>query len=205
MKRASSLIYLLAFAFAISTSPLTATAEPLAAAGIPNFHRVNDRLYRGGQPTDQGWTSLAKLGVRTVIDLRQVSEHSTTGEARAVEAAGMRYFNLPMDGFETPRPDQLAKALDLIDSGDTVFVHCKQGRDRTGTIVAVYRMEREGWNSHKALEEAESCGIHWFSLGMKRLIRGYHPASVDSLSQVARLPTAGSDLRGSGSAAEQAR
>jgi len=66
-----------------------------AAPGVPKFHQVNERIYRGAQPRGEGWDSLAKLGVKTVIDLRPESEHSCKAEKLAVEAAGMHYVNVP--------------------------------------------------------------------------------------------------------------
>ena len=50
--------------------------------GIPNFHQVNDHVFRGGQPAAEAWPSLAKLGVKTVIDLRREDEHSTARKPR---------------------------------------------------------------------------------------------------------------------------
>jgi len=69
-----------------------------AAPGVPNFHQVNERIYRGAQPKGEGWDCLAKLGVKTVVDLRRESEHSCKAEQRAVEAAGMHYVNVPLSG-----------------------------------------------------------------------------------------------------------
>lgn len=162
---------LLTVALAASV-PSAAWAEP-ALEGVRNFHRVNDRIFRGGQPTEEGFRNLAKLGVTTVIDLRHVKEHSTTDEAATVQRLGMRYVNVPMPSLKTPRTDQLAKVMELLDSGERVFVHCHQGKDRTGTAIAVYRIERDGWTNARALDEAEQLGMHWYHRGMKRLIRKY--------------------------------
>jgi protein tyrosine/serine phosphatase len=156
---------------AILASPAF-SADPIVE-GIPNFHQVNARLFRGAQPSVEAWSKLATLGVTTVIDLCREREHSTTLEARAVEAAGMRYVNFPMNGFATPSATEMAKALDLIESGDTVFVHCKLGMDRTGVVVAAYRIAREHWANQQALDEAEALGMHWYSSGMKRFILNY--------------------------------
>ena len=145
--------------------------------GVPNFHQVNARLYRGGQPSAAAWPKLAALGVTTVIDLCREREHSTAAEAKAVEAAGMDYVNFPMDGFATPTAAQMAEVLGLVEAGDTVFVHCKLGMDRTGVVVATYRIAREHWANQQALDEAEAFGMHWFSSGMKRFILNYRRPS----------------------------
>src|ERR1700684_3920587 len=79
-------------------------------AGVPNFHEVNDHVYRGAQPTDQGFQSLAKLGVKTITDLREPGDRSTS-ERKAVEAAGMRYVTIPFRGMSAPLPADVAKVL----------------------------------------------------------------------------------------------
>jgi protein tyrosine phosphatase (PTP) superfamily phosphohydrolase (DUF442 family) len=150
-----------------------AWAGDIPVPGIPNFHKANERLYRGGQPAGDAWDSLARLGVKTVIDLRRAEEHSIEAEARAVEAAGMRYVNVPLHGHVAPRETDIIKVLTILDSGDRVFVHCREGKDRTGTVVACYRIAVDGWENRKALTEAKSLGMHWYALGMKSYILGF--------------------------------
>ena len=152
---------------------VVAWAGDIQVHGIPNFHKINERLYRGGQPAGDAWERLAHLGVKTVIDLRREDEHSTEAEARAVKAAGMRYVNVPMNGRVVPRETDIIKILTILDSGDRVFVHCKQGKDRTGTVVACYRIAADGWENRKALSEATSLGMHWYDLGMKSYVLGF--------------------------------
>jgi len=159
----------------LSSLPLAALAQAPAIDGIPNFHQVTDRIYRGGQPQSGAWTQLASMGVTTVVDLRRPVEHSVQEESLAVVAAGMRYLNFPMNGFDTPTAAQLTTPLSWLDENEKVFVHCKQGMDRTGTVIAVYRISRQGWENQKALSEAKSLGMHWFESGMKRFIAGYRP------------------------------
>ena len=84
--------------------------------GIPNFHQVNDHVFRGGQPAAEAWPGLAKLGVKTVIDLRREDEHSTAAEAKDVAAAGMKYVNLPMKGVVAPASSQIEQVLALLNS-----------------------------------------------------------------------------------------
>src|SRR3954453_13044675 len=80
----------LAFA-AVSMQAFGASPVP---AGVGNFHQVSEHVYRGAQPTDEGFKNLAKLGVKTVIDLRLPDEHSISAEENAVKSAGMRYVNI---------------------------------------------------------------------------------------------------------------
>jgi tyrosine-protein phosphatase SIW14 len=159
---------------------LAVMAIPAGAAnfllpGIPNFHPVNDHLYRGGQPADGAWRNLANLGVRIVVDLRRRDEHATDVEAQAVKAAGMQYVNVPMSGMMAPNQTDVLKVFSLFDSKRPVFVHCKEGKDRTGTVIAYYRILRDHWQNRKALKEAESYGMHWLELAMKQYILIFQP------------------------------
>jgi tyrosine-protein phosphatase SIW14 len=168
-----------------AATALCGSAASADAPAIPNFHKVNGHIYRGGQPSAEGWTQLAKLGVTTVLDLRRdgEDEHSIAAEKQAVEKAGMRYVSVPTQGFSTPRDEDIAAILDLFDSKQVTFIHCKEGRDRTGTAVACYRIAREGWDSRKALKEAEKHGIHWYEFQMKRYLKNFEP---NQLAEVRR-------------------
>src|SRR6266496_4441470 len=72
-----------------------------APHGIKNFYQVDEHVYRGGQPTDEGFQYLSTIGVKTVIDLREADERSKA-EEDAVTAAGMKYINVPMTGLTPP-------------------------------------------------------------------------------------------------------
>jgi tyrosine-protein phosphatase SIW14 len=142
---------------------------------IPNFHQVNEHVYRGGQPSPESWQSLAKIGVKTVVDLRREDEHSTAEEAKAVAAAGMHYINVPMKGVVAPTNEQIAKVLAALNSQEPVFVHCKKGSDRTGTVIACYRISHDRWQRQQALQEAKSHGMGMVQLGLKRYIMAFQP------------------------------
>src|SRR5262245_20356096 len=164
--------------FAAITTVMYAAAGA-SAPGVSNFHQVSEHLYRGAQPSPDGIKSLAKLGVKTVIDLRRPTEHSCDAEDRAVEAAGMHYVSIPMNGFSAPTEEQVRKVLDAVDnSSGPVFVHCRRGADRTGTVIACYRISHDRWANRKALQEAKDCGMSWIEIAMQRYVLSYHAPTV---------------------------
>lgn len=166
----------LKFAFlALALLQVPSWAVDVDTAGLPNFHQVNVRVYRGGQPADAGFRTLAGLGVKTVIDLRRTDEHPTLSEEHTVEALGMRYINIPMSGTAAPPASDVLRVLGLLDTGaeGPVFVHCRRGADRTGTVIACYRIWHDGWSNDKALQEARSLGMNWIELGMKHYIMNF--------------------------------
>ena len=182
----------LALALAFS---LPAWSAQVDAPGIPNFHQVNERVYRGGQPAPEAWTGLAKLGVKTVIDLRREDEHSTAAEAQAVRAAGLNYVNIPMKGVVAPTNQQIAKVLSLLNSKEPVFVHCKRGADRTGAVIACYRIANDGWAHQKALSEAKALGMAWTQLGLKSYVKTFRPAVLEAVAGLEPDTAAGAPLK----------
>src|SRR5580704_13863836 len=77
-------------------------------AGIENFHQVDAHVNRGAQPTEEGFQYLAKVGVKTVIDLREADGRSRK-EEQMVTSAGMKYINVPMSGLTPPTPAEIDK------------------------------------------------------------------------------------------------
>ncbi len=184
--RSLSVLFLsLALGFASAASP--------EAPGVPNFHQVNERVFRGGQPADRAWNSLASLGIKLIVDLRPATEHPTQSEQRAVEAAGMRYVNIPMKRLGAPFEDAVVKALGLIlsESSGPVFVHCRRGADRTGTVIACYRVLHDHWENQKALAEARSYGMYAIERGMMHYILNFNPATAPLTADVLAAASSG--------------
>ncbi len=171
-------------ALLLAVACISGWAEQSAPNGVPNFHQVNDHIYRGAQPSHEGWKSLSALGVKTVIDLR--GDPSFQREAKAVQAAGMQFVSIPMNGLEAPADALMQKALELLNANQPVFVHCKEGKDRTGTVIACYRVAHDHWTNEKALEEAKSYGMHWFEAAMRRYIMAFQASAfAPALASVA--------------------
>ena len=142
---------------------------------LPNFHQVNPQLYRGAQPKAGGISKLAALGIKTIVNLRREDDH-TRAEAAAAQASGLRYFNIPMPGTSKPTDEQINRALALINAPENqpVFVHCQRGADRTGTVIACYRILKDGWTAGQAKKEAEHYGMYWTEFGMKDYIEDFY-------------------------------
>lgn len=163
-------ILLLSFIFVLPQHSLKAQS----LAGVSGFSKVDDHVYRGGQPNSDGLHSLAKQGIRTILDLRGANGRSDE-ERRIAESLGMRYVSVPMPSLSAPSDAMVAEALATLDDSTAwpVFVHCRRGKDRTGVVVACYRISRTGWNSAAALEEAREKGLSSVEVAMKRYILRY--------------------------------
>jgi len=144
---------------AVSSETKRAIPPKSKLRGVPNFGKVTPTLYRGGQPSHEGFANLAKLGINIVVDLRG----SRAGERRLVTGLGMRYVALPWRCF-SPHDEVFARFLTLLreNPGKKVFVHCKVGDDRTGMDIAAYRMAEQGWTPEDAKKEMAVYGVDWF-------------------------------------------
>ncbi len=149
--------------------PATAGKIPplVVEAPIPNFRQVHTWMYRGGQPDAAGLQYLASLNIRTVLSLRW-SAGVINAEQKQVCALGMNYVSIPLNYWTFPSLKQIEYFLSIVDdeAKRPVYIHCKHGADRTGVILAAYRIAREGWSAEEAYLEMKRCGFH--------LIRMYH-------------------------------
>jgi len=158
MIRRSNYASLLTAAFAIllsiSFSAVAKTNPNFPTVKIKNFGQMDDRFYRGARPKEEDYKALAALGVKTIIDL---TDNSRDYEQPAVEAAGLRYVNIPMVDKSYPSMEQVNEFLKVVNDPETgkFFVHCAGGRHRTGVVGAVYRFNHDGWNLEQVLAEME--------------------------------------------------
>jgi protein tyrosine/serine phosphatase len=145
------------------TPSTSAPAEKLEHPGLPNLGRVVPNLYRGGQPHAHGYDELRRLRVDIVVNLN-TSRSQIAHEKIEVESRSMRYVSIPWSASSVPGDTQVAEFLRLIrDSPDkTIFVHCYRGADRTGVMVAIFRMARQGWTPELALDEMQRFNFHGF-------------------------------------------
>ncbi len=147
-----------------STPPASGSpsiGRKIALAGVPNFGEVTPTLYRGAQPTSQGFDSLAKMGVNIVVDLRG----TRSSEREEVTKLGMKYVSIPWHCYH-PEDATFVRFLTLLreNPGKKVFVHCRVGEDRTGMMIASYRMAEQGWNAEAARREMDAFGFSTFHL-----------------------------------------
>ena len=104
----------------------------------------------------------------------------------------MRYVSIPFRGMSPPSPADVAKVLALFDdpSASPVFVHCRRGADRTGTVIACYRIAHNGWDNQKALQEAKQDGMSWTEVAMHHYVEHFQPTlNTAAASTVAMAAT----------------
>jgi protein tyrosine/serine phosphatase len=137
-------------------------AKPITLAGVPNLNQVTPLLYRSAQPDAEGFANLAKsLKVKTVIDLRE----SKTDEAY-LGTSKIRPYYVPMNALHITK-EQIIAALTLIRAHQgegPILVHCQHGADRTGVVMAMYRIIYQGWSKQQAIDEMKNGGYNFHSI-----------------------------------------
>jgi protein tyrosine/serine phosphatase len=158
----SSLLTLVAIlSFTIITAAQT-SPKPVDGINIKNFGQMDENFYRGGQPAEGDYTLLAAMGIHTIVDLRNDEESFAKS---AAEAAGLKYYNISMDGVSAPSDADVAEFLKIVNdpTSGKIFIHCKAGIHRTGAMGAVYRIAHDGWDYDKTYAEMKN---YEFSAGL---------------------------------------
>lgn len=139
-------------------APDMAASVPLK--GVDNFFRVTPDLYRAAQPDRDGMRALEAYGIKTVINLRR--HHSDVDE---VEGMSLTLVELPKNAWNVHDDAFVIKVLQAIrDAEKPVLIHCQHGADRTGLMVAMYRIIEQGWTREEALYELRNGGYGFHTI-----------------------------------------
>lgn len=193
--RKPRILLLAAFALAAIAPAFAATparpatwAVAVPARTIGNFYRVEPDLYRSARPQSDGFHELQTLGVRTILDLESPADDL------AAHGTSLKLFHVPMTAFGL-RDDLVLQALRIMadPANRPIVVHCQLGADRTGALMALYRVVVQGWSKEDALREMNGGGYHhssWF----RNLDQYVSAANVDALRKELGIAKPGETL-----------
>lgn len=130
-------------------------AEPVALDGVPNLHKINDNVYRSAQPTPEGIQNLEKIGIKTIINLRDF--HDDKDEAKGI---AVKRVDIPMLAWGV-KDEEVVQALKQLGnkSEGPYLIHCMHGADRTGVVSAMYRVVYDNWDKKRAIDEMRNGGF----------------------------------------------
>ncbi|SJZ82319.1 Protein tyrosine/serine phosphatase [Chitinophaga eiseniae] len=138
----------------LSTAMAHAQARVLPSGNVRNLHQVSDSIFRSAQPDHEDFSTLRKYGVASVLNLR--SRHS---DSAAATNTGLHLFHVEMEAKQFTDKEVIAALRVLRDAPKPVLVHCRHGSDRTGVVIAMYRVVMQHWSREEAIGEMERGGF----------------------------------------------
>ncbi len=164
---------------------LSAQTEPCDTClpGVVNFAKLDGVLWRGAQPTAEGFRALERAGARTIVSFRH--DHD---DRPLLKGTTLRYLRIPSRAWRAKEP-ALAQFLKVLQdpANHPVYIHCAQGRDRTGYNAAAYRLVVQGWTAEAALREMHTFRFNTLWVGNPGFLRRLDPEAMKA--RVAQTPT----------------
>ncbi len=134
-------------------------AAPVISENLENWHKVDSLVYRSEQPDAQAMTEVEKFGIHRILNLREF--HDDKDETKDTN---LQIFHVPFNAAKIKDIDVI-NSLKIIKSSDKpILVHCWHGSDRTGVIVAMYRIVEQGWTKEAAIDELKNGGYGYHSI-----------------------------------------
>jgi protein tyrosine/serine phosphatase len=149
-------LFLTCFLFSCFNNSLIrngAFASKIKGTTLTNFYQLNDSIYRSEQPDSKAFQNIERLGIKTILNLR--SDRSDTILLRLTKL-NYRQIKMVTKDFSDL---EIIEALRIIrNSPKPLLIHCKHGADRTGVVVAMYRIIFENWSRQNAIDELKHGG-----------------------------------------------
>jgi protein tyrosine phosphatase (PTP) superfamily phosphohydrolase (DUF442 family) len=154
-------------------APLSDTSAQVTTT-LPMFHRLDANYTRGAEPASGGIETLTRLGVKTVVDLRSIYDH-TDAAGLAAEKAGLRYYWLPLGVWNPATDAQAREFVTLVtdESKGPFYVFCDDGLHRTGEMSAIYRVAHDRWSVEQALKEMDAIGFNPYYYSLRSYVWTY--------------------------------
>lgn len=157
-------------------------ARPIINTDLKNWHQVDDKVYRSAQPGAKEMKAVESFGIKEVLNLRNF--FSDEDEA---EGTGLVLYRIPSSAGRMTR-EQVINALKIInDAKGPILVHCWHGADRTGAVIAAWRMAAHGWSAKAAIDEMVNGGFS-FHTTYDNLIILLEDLDVEQVRRDAGLP-----------------
>ena len=118
-----------------------------------NLYKVDELLYRSEQLVSEDKAIIKRIPIKSIINLRYFTR---SGDRKLfAPSEGIKLINHPLLTWRIKAPE-IALTLKLIrqhQQEGAVLIHCYHGADRTGIMVAMYRIIYQNWSIKDAKQE----------------------------------------------------
>lgn len=158
--------------------------------GIYNFRRVEGNIYRGGVPDFDDLKMLHDVyKIKRIISL---DESAGGALDQKIKELGMDHMILPINSTSTILSDSIRflirNVVRLLEEKQPVFVHCLHGADRTGLVIAMYRVLHDNYSCENALSEARR---YQFGMRISPAVQEFYKNILCLMAQ--KVPVAAAD------------
>lgn len=142
-------------------------AEKIDGLGLSNMYRVDNGIYRSEQPKTAQFKAVEKYGIAEILNLRQW--HS---DKKFTKNTNLVLHRVRMNAHDINDYDVVMALKTIKNRKGAILIHCRHGSDRTGTIVAMYRIIFQNWSKEQAIEELknECFGFHEVYINIPKYI-----------------------------------
>ncbi len=133
--------------------------DSVLLSGVKNIYKVDEGVYRSGQPTKEQFLLLDRYGIDEILNLRFLGSDKKKANQTSLKLHHNKIIT------EVINEHKLLEALRIIkDRQGNILIHCRHGSDRTGAVVAMYRIVFQGWTKEKAINELKNGGYGYHSI-----------------------------------------
>ena len=138
------------------TGGIKKIAVKVNTTSLTNLYKVTDSIYRSEQPNKKAFRELSLLGIKSVLNLR-----NSHADPKNLKDTAMQFFSVSMQAKHCTDTAIITALKILINAPKPILVHCRYGADRTGLVIAMYRIIIENWSKEQALDELQNGGFHF--------------------------------------------
>jgi len=184
MKRKTLLLFAVLFAIGLVNPSIAQTVNRPGkwAASVPskyltNLFRVSDDVYRSEQPNHDAFVELSGMGVKSVLNLR-----TTEKDDEIIGGINIKPYLVSMDAGDFTDKDVIDALNAIANAPKPILIHCRHGSDRTGVVVAMYRIIFQNWTKEEALDELMNggYGFHTYYKNIPEYIKNVNVESIRS-------------------------
>lgn len=153
-------------------------ATKVELQGLNNMYKVDNDLYRSEQPNAKAMFLLDSMKIKTILNVRRI--RNDRHEAKNTKLV---LKHVPINTWFINYDDIVASLKEIVKSEKPILIHCKHGSDRTGCVVATYRMVKCGWTKEESIREFKDGGFGYHAGWYPNILRLLNKIDIEQLKK----------------------
>lgn len=153
-------------------------AQKVSLNGFDNLYKIDEVLYRSEQPNSAGMTLLDSMGIKTIVNVRNIKT-----DDHEAKKTGLKLIHIPINTWTISYEEVVITMKAIMNAKTPMLIHCKHGSDRTGCIVAVYRMVKCGWSKEEAIREFRTGGFGFHEKCFPNILKLLNSINIEQIKK----------------------